>query len=110
MSHSATSTAAMAAMVTGPRRQYGAAIEILPDILGVEGIAPDDARNHVIGEIACHREFAAVQGAIAEAVDPLVRLDFERDEVSPRRSDVHVRVRDLHSGPAPSPYVPVLTY
>src|SRR3954447_11478431 len=79
----------------GPAPPIRPAIEVLPEVLGVEGIATHDAGNHVITEIARDREFAAVERSIAQAIDALIRLNLEGDEVSPRRSNVHVCIGDL---------------
>ncbi|MEI9886499.1 MAG: hypothetical protein WDN08_08345 [Rhizomicrobium sp.] len=53
------STAAIADMVDGAAPPIGAAIEILPDILDAVGVAPDQAGDDVIGEVARDAEFAA---------------------------------------------------
>src|SRR5438270_792386 len=49
------------------RAPVSAAIGILPDILGLKGIAANKAGDHVISEIAGDGEFAAVQRAITQA-------------------------------------------
>ena len=73
-----------------------AAIEVLPDVFGLERVAADQARDDVIGEITRDSEFAAVEGRVAETVDAFVGLDLQRNEVSSRRSDVDVGLGDFH--------------
>lgn len=80
-----------------PAPPVRAAIEILPDIFRVSGIAPDEAGDDVFAEIADHRKFAAVQRAVAESVDAFVGFYPERDEIASRRADIHGRVGDLHA-------------
>ncbi len=65
----------------------GAAIEILPDIFDAAGVAADQHRDDVLFQIGDHRQFAAVQGAVADTVDALIGHDLERNEVAPRTGD-----------------------
>ena len=67
MSHSAISTAAMAVMVWAAT-PIGAPVEVLPDVLDVARIPSDQARYDVLLEIGIHRQLAAVEGGIADAV------------------------------------------
>ena len=60
----------------------GALVEILPDVFDAMGISADKARNHMVREVARHCQFAPVQRRIAKAVDALVGLDLQRDEVA----------------------------
>jgi hypothetical protein len=49
------------------------AIKILPDVLGLKWVAANDARDDMIGEIACYGKLAAVQRAITQPVNAFVR-------------------------------------
>ena len=51
----------------------------------------------MIGEIAGHSELAAVKRAVAKAVDALIGVDLQCDEISSRRADEDLGVFDLHS-------------
>jgi hypothetical protein len=41
------------------------AVEILPDVFDVEGVAADETGKHVLGKIRCDGEFAAVERGVA---------------------------------------------
>jgi len=72
----------------------GALVEILPDVLDLVGVAADKAGNDVVGEIAGDGQFAAVERGVADAVDALVGLDLQGDEVAARAGDDHLRRAD----------------
>jgi hypothetical protein len=80
----------------GTAAPVGSAIEVLPDVFGLEGVAVKDAGDDVVGEIAGDGEFAAVEGGVAQAVEAFVGFDFERNEVAARGADVDGCVADLH--------------
>src|SRR5205085_2029324 len=79
-----------------PATPVGASIQVLPDVLGLERIAADDAGDHVIAQIARDRQLAAIKSAVAQAVDAFIGLDFERYKISSWRADQHLRVLNLH--------------
>ena len=47
-------------------------------------------------QIGHHRKLAPVQRCIADAVDALIGLDLERDEITPRTSDDNAGGGDFH--------------
>ena len=63
---------------------------------GLKRIAPNNARQNVIGQIARNRQLSAIQRCIAKSDDALVRLYQQRNEVAPRRADADARISDLH--------------
>ena len=67
-----------------PAPPVRALVEVLPDVLDAPRVAADEQRHHVVGEVARHRELAAVERRIAEAVDAVFGLELERDEVPAR--------------------------
>jgi len=71
-------------------------VKVLPDVFDLRRIAPDDAGQDVFFKIRCNGEFAAIESRVAEAVDPFVRLDFERDKVAIGRGDDESCCGDLH--------------
>src|SRR5271163_1118452 len=50
----------------------------------------------MLGEIGCHGHFAAIQRRVAEAVDALISVDLERDEISAGRRDQYFGIRNFH--------------
>ena len=50
-------------------------IKILPDVLRLEGVASDQARQHVFFEVSGDGEFASIQRGVPKAIDALIRLD-----------------------------------
>jgi hypothetical protein len=80
----------------------GAAIEVLPDVLDPARVHADEAGDHVILEIGDDRLLAPVERGIADAVDALIGLDLERDEVATRTGRDHARAEDLHGYPVHS--------
>ena len=80
----------------GAATPVGSAIEILPDVFGLEGIAADEAGEDVVGEIDGDGELAAVERGVAEAVDAFVGVDAEGDEVAVGGADDEFGGGDLH--------------
>ena len=58
--------------------------------------AADERRDDVLDEVRGDREFAPVEGRVAHAMDALVGLDLEGDEVSPGTADDDAAGGDLH--------------
>ena len=87
MSHSAVSTAAIARHRHRPAPPVGALVQELPDVLDATRVASDEQRQHVIGQIARDGQLAAVQRRVAEAVDAVLGLELQRDEVASRTAD-----------------------
>ena len=58
--------------------------------------AADQAGDDVLFKIGDYRQFAAVQGAVADSVDTPVGLDLECDEIAPRTSDDDAGGFDFH--------------
>ena len=50
----------------------------------------------MVGEIARHRELAAVERRIPKAVNPVFCRNLQRYEVASRAADNHFRIGDLH--------------
>src|SRR5206468_11561022 len=73
-----------------------ALIEVLPRVLDSARVSPDEQRDDVLLEVARHRQLAAVQRRVAEAVEPVLGRQLERDEVAARAADDHLAVDDLH--------------
>src|SRR5262245_43520116 len=86
MSQSAMSTAAIAVIVTGPRRQY-ALVEVLPGVLDAARVAADQQRDDVLLQVARDRQLATVQRRVADPVQPVLGDELQRDEVAARRAD-----------------------
>ena len=74
----------------------GAFVEVLPGIFDASRVAPDQQRRDVIGEVARHRQLAAVHRRIAQPVDAVLGGQLERDEVAARRTDYDSRIDDTH--------------
>ena len=103
MSQSAVSTAAIAAIVTGPAPPVGALVEVLPGVLDPPRVAADQQGDDVLGEVARHRELAAVEGRVAEAVDAVFGDQLQRDEIAGRAADDDPAVDDAHYTTSCSP-------
>ena len=97
MSQSATSTAAMAHIVTGPRRQYAPRYRYCQMSSDLKRIAPDEAGNNVLGKIADDGKLAPVQRPVSEAIDAFVGFYLQSYEVPPRRTNDYGGIGDLHS-------------
>ena len=50
----------------------------------------------MIGEVAGHREFTAIERGVADAVKAVFSDDLEGDEVSPRAADDYLGINNLH--------------
>src|SRR6185437_11467616 len=74
-----------------------AAIEVLPDVLGLEWVAADKAGGKVIREIRGDRQFAAVESGVTQAVNALVSVELQGNEIPPRTADQHLGFRNLHA-------------
>jgi hypothetical protein len=59
----------------GAASPVGSAIEVLPDVFGLEGVAADEAGEDVVLQVGGYGELAAVEGGVAEAVDAFVGVD-----------------------------------
>ncbi len=76
-----------------------AAIEELPDVLDLMGVTADQAGDHVIPQEADHRQFAPVQGGVADPGDSVLGRDLQRHEVAAGTGDDDLGVDDLQHGP-----------
>src|SRR5690606_32516724 len=74
----------------------GAAIEILPDVLDLVRVTPDQAGNDMLFEIGHDRQFAAIERRVTNAVKALVGHDLDRDEIASGRADDDLDVGDFH--------------
>ena len=84
MSHSAMSTAAIAAIVTGPRRQYALRYRNCQvSSIRCASLA-DQQRHDVLAQVRDDRELAAVQGRVTEPGQAVVRRELQGDEVAVR--------------------------
>ena len=81
-----------------PAPPVGAAVEVLPDVLRAHRIATDQTGLEMLVDIGRDGQFAAVEGGVADAGEPLVGLDLHRDEVAPRRAHDDADGGDLHGG------------
>jgi hypothetical protein len=78
---------------TPPVRAF---VQVLPHVLDPSRVAIDEERNHVIAQVARHRELAAVQRRIAKTVHTVFGHELERDEVPSGTADDDFRVCDAH--------------
>ena len=83
-----------------PAPPVGAAVEVLPDVLDLVGVAADQAGHDVVGEVARHRQLAAVQRGVAQAGEALVGLDLEVTKLRPGQQTM-TRGGDLHGRGGP---------
>src|SRR3989442_5875635 len=72
------------------------AIQVLPDVLGLKRISADEAGNYVILEIADNSKLAAIESAIAEPINTLIRVDFYGNDVSAGTRDNNLSIGYLH--------------
>ena len=79
-----------------PAAPVRALVKVVPDVLDAPRVAPDQQRDHVVGQVARDGQLAPVQRRVAEPVHAALGLDLQRDEVPPRRADDHLRRHDLH--------------
>ncbi len=75
----------------------GATIEVLPGVLDPVGVAADQRRNHVLGQVGCHRELAAVERRVTETREPRIGFDLQRDEVASGTGDDDACGGDFHA-------------
>ncbi len=64
-------------------------------------VAADQAGDHMILEVAAHRQLAAVQGGVAQAIHAVVSDDFQGDEIAARTTDDDARFFDYRHGRSP---------
>ncbi len=82
-------------------REEAAAEEHLPDVFAVHGVLADEQRLEVLDR-ADHRQFAAGNAGLAHAVQPLVRVHHDKQEVAmPAPYRVALDVSDLHRSWSP---------
>ena len=74
-----------------------AAVEELPGVLDLRGVAADEELDDVVLEVADHGELAAIDRGIAEAGEAVIRRQLERDEVAIRTGDNDFYLGDIHS-------------
>ena len=74
-----------------------ALVEVVPDVLELLGVAPDQAVRHMVLQIAGHRQFAAIECGVADAGQALVGFDLEGHEVAARAADDDAGGRDFHA-------------
>jgi len=79
----------------GAAPPIGALVEILPDILDPVRVPPDQAGKDMVGQIACHRQFAAVERRVAHAIYAFVGDDLEGDEIAAGAGDDDLGIDDL---------------
>ena len=96
MSHSAVSTAAIDAIVTGPRRQYAPRYRNCHMSSMRCASLPDEQRHDVLGQIGDDRELATVERGVAEPDEPVVGGEAQGDEVAAGARDEHLGGRDEH--------------
>jgi hypothetical protein len=72
-----------------------AAVEELPEVVDAAGVAADQVRHHVVLQVGRHRQFATVEGGVAQAVHAGAGDELEGDEIAPRAGDHDPRLDDL---------------
>ena len=82
MSHSAMSTAEIAAMVTGPRRQYGPRYRYCQVSSMLFASRPSSSGSDVVAQVGGDRELAPVEGRVPEPDDAVARRELQGDEVA----------------------------
>ena len=75
------STAAIAAIVTGPRRQYEDAVQELPGVLDPVRVLADQQLRDVLLQVRGDGQLAAVQGGVTDAGHAVLRGDPQGHEV-----------------------------
>jgi hypothetical protein len=65
------------------------------------GVAPDQAGDDMLGQIAGHRPFASVQRGIAQPADAFCGLDLQSDEIAPWAGHYHFGGNDLEHATLP---------
>jgi hypothetical protein len=81
-----------------PAPPIGAAVEELPDVLDPVRIAADQAGDDMVLEIGGDGHLAPVQRRVADARQPVLRLDLQRHEIAPGRADDDTGGADLRHG------------
>ena len=74
----------------------GPAVQVLPDVFDLVRVAPDQAGNDVLRQVADHGQFAPVEGGVADAGQAFIGLDFQGDEVAAGAADDDAGVGDFH--------------
>ncbi len=74
----------------GATTPIGAAVEKLPGVLNFVGVDADQQRHDMLGEVSDNSEFAAVQSRIAEASNPVIGGELQRDKVAVGAGDDNV--------------------
>jgi hypothetical protein len=64
VSHRAVSTAEIADIVTGPRRQHASLIKVLPNVFASPRVASNQDGNDVIRKVAGDRQLPPIQSGI----------------------------------------------
>ena len=72
-----------------------ATIKELPYILDLVRISPDQAGYKMFLQQGGDRQFAAIESGIANAIEPVFRLDFKGDKVTARAGDNDAGVADF---------------
>jgi hypothetical protein len=67
-------------------------------VFNLAGVAADQRRGDVIGQIAGHSEFPSIQRGVTQTIESIFGDEFKRDEIASGRADNHFRVGDSHSG------------
>lgn len=86
----------------GAAAPVGSSIQVLPNVLGLEWIAADQARYDVLFKIRSDSELAAVQGGVTQAENALVGMDSEGHKIPAGRTDENLGSRDLQAARPPS--------
>jgi len=61
----------------------------MPGVLNAARVTTEQCWDHVIVQVACNGQFAAVERGIAQAVDAVFGNDLERNEIAPRTGHDH---------------------
>ena len=70
-----------------PAAPVRTAVQVLPDVFDLPGIAPQQAGEDMFFQVGHHGEFAAIQRGVTQAVQALVGADFHGDEIAARAGD-----------------------
>jgi hypothetical protein len=58
-------------------------VEVLPDVFDPARVAANQERNDVVAQVTADRQLAAVQRGVAQAGQPVLGGELERDELRP---------------------------
>src|SRR5260370_27295637 len=72
------------------------AVQILPDVLYMKWVPPDETGKHVFLKVRCDGQLAAIECGISQTVDALICFYLESDKVAVWRTDDESRFRNLH--------------